>query len=160
MGIMFVADTSLPTPSAAVQVPAHKAAIQQLGPCAIHRRSFEPVKSMTGWAGYGQKAKAAAAAAAAIVAVGTAQEERGRTEQQLEEGPGLGRVEQQGKAHQAAVVDDRKQATVAVVAAMAPVATVATAQGPKSSNEGTAGAAVIVKSEDRRSKRGSRTKCR
>jgi Tfp pilus assembly protein PilE len=156
---MFVADTSLPTPSAAVQVPAHKAAIQQLGPCAIHRRSFEPVKSMTGWAGYGQKAKAAAAAAA-MVAVGTAREERSRTEQQLEEGPGPGRVEQQGKAHQAAVVDDRQQATVAVVAAMAPVATVATAQGPQSSNEGTAGAAVISKCDDRRTKRGSRTKCR
>ncbi|WIA32462.1 hypothetical protein OEZ86_003282 [Tetradesmus obliquus] len=46
-------------------VPAHKTAIQRHGPCPEHRRSFEPVKSMTGWAGYGQAAKAAAAAAAA-----------------------------------------------------------------------------------------------
>ncbi|KAF6261329.1 ribonuclease H-like domain-containing protein [Scenedesmus sp. NREL 46B-D3] len=49
-------------------VPAHKLAIQQHGPCPEHRRSFEPVKSITGWAGYGQKAKAAAAAAAVAAA--------------------------------------------------------------------------------------------
>uniref|UniRef100_A0A383WKJ9 Ribonuclease n=1 Tax=Tetradesmus obliquus TaxID=3088 RepID=A0A383WKJ9_TETOB len=56
-------------------VPAHKAAIQRHGPCPEHRRSFEPVKTMTGWAGYGQAAKAAAAAAAAAeqqVAAGAA----------------------------------------------------------------------------------------
>jgi hypothetical protein len=29
-------------------VPAHLAALQQHGPCPEHRRSFEPVKSMTG----------------------------------------------------------------------------------------------------------------
>ncbi|KAF8071302.1 rnhB [Scenedesmus sp. PABB004] len=54
-------------------VPAHKAAIAALGPCPVHRRSFEPVKSMVGFAGYGQKARAAAeAAAAAAVAAGAA----------------------------------------------------------------------------------------
>jgi hypothetical protein len=55
-----------------VQVPAHKAAIQQHGPCPEHRRSFEPVKSMTGWAGYRQKAKAAAATAEAAEAAAAA----------------------------------------------------------------------------------------
>ena len=30
-------------------VPSHMVAIKQHGPCPIHRRSFEPVKSMTGW---------------------------------------------------------------------------------------------------------------
>lgn len=67
----------LPVPSAAedwlitgllpfaMQVPAHRAAIHQHGPCAVHRRSFEPVKSMVGFAGYGQRAKAAALVAAA-----------------------------------------------------------------------------------------------
>lgn len=61
-------------------MPAHKAAIAKLGPCAIHRRSFEPVKTLTGWAGYGQKAAAAAAAAKAAVekAVRAAQQPCGR----------------------------------------------------------------------------------
>ncbi|PNW73512.1 hypothetical protein CHLRE_13g562000v5 [Chlamydomonas reinhardtii] len=30
-------------------VPQHMAAIHTHGPSAVHRRSFEPVKSMTGW---------------------------------------------------------------------------------------------------------------
>ena len=30
-------------------VPAHMAAIHKHGPCEVHRRSFEPVKSMLGW---------------------------------------------------------------------------------------------------------------
>ncbi|GIL84203.1 hypothetical protein Vretimale_15837 [Volvox reticuliferus] len=30
-------------------VPAHMEAIRKYGPSAVHRRSFEPVKSMTGW---------------------------------------------------------------------------------------------------------------
>jgi ribonuclease HII len=30
-------------------VPAHLAALKKHGPCDIHRRSFEPVKSMVGW---------------------------------------------------------------------------------------------------------------
>lgn len=38
-------------------VPAHMAAIHKHGPCEIHRRSFEPVKSMTGWS---REAKGAA----------------------------------------------------------------------------------------------------
>lgn len=29
--------------------PDHMALIRQHGPCPIHRRSFEPIKSMTGW---------------------------------------------------------------------------------------------------------------
>lgn len=33
-------------------VPAHRAAIQQHGPCPVHRRSFEPVRSLTKWPGY------------------------------------------------------------------------------------------------------------
>ncbi|GFR51375.1 hypothetical protein Agub_g13802, partial [Astrephomene gubernaculifera] len=30
-------------------VPAHMEAIRTHGPSAVHRRSFEPIKSMTGW---------------------------------------------------------------------------------------------------------------
>ncbi len=30
-------------------VPEHRAAIALHGPCAIHRRSFQPVRGMTGW---------------------------------------------------------------------------------------------------------------
>lgn len=30
-------------------VPAHMDAVRRHGPCPIHRRSFEPIKSMTGW---------------------------------------------------------------------------------------------------------------
>jgi ribonuclease HII len=30
-------------------VPAHAEALRRLGPCPIHRRSFEPIKSMVGW---------------------------------------------------------------------------------------------------------------
>lgn len=30
-------------------VPQHVAAIRSYGPCDIHRRSFEPIKSITGW---------------------------------------------------------------------------------------------------------------
>eukprot|EP00879_Flechtneria_rotunda_P021784 GHRR01022970.1.p2 GENE.GHRR01022970.1~~GHRR01022970.1.p2 ORF type:complete len:175 (+),score=58.47 GHRR01022970.1:125-649(+) len=41
-------------------VAAHRAAISRFGPCPVHRRSFEPVKTMTGWQGYGQAAAAAA----------------------------------------------------------------------------------------------------
>jgi len=55
------------------QVPAHKAAIQKHGPCPAHRRSFEPIKSMTSWPGYPKKQGAAAGtvlAAKARAAVG------------------------------------------------------------------------------------------
>lgn len=30
-------------------VPAHMGAIHMHGPCPIHRRSFQPVKDLTGW---------------------------------------------------------------------------------------------------------------
>jgi ribonuclease HII len=40
-------------------VPAHMAAIAKHGPCEIHRRSFEPIKSMTGFTRPGAVAKKA-----------------------------------------------------------------------------------------------------
>ncbi|GIL67416.1 hypothetical protein Vafri_20805 [Volvox africanus] len=46
-------------------VPAHMEAIRKYGPSAVHRKSFEPVKSMTGW---NREAALAAAAAAAVAA--------------------------------------------------------------------------------------------
>lgn len=39
-------------------MPAHLAALRELGPCPIHRRSFEPIKSMTGWSRDSRKATA------------------------------------------------------------------------------------------------------
>jgi hypothetical protein len=48
-----------------LQVPAHKAAIKTHGPCPVHRRSFEPVKSMVGFTGYANKSRQAAAAGSA-----------------------------------------------------------------------------------------------
>ncbi|KAF5835865.1 ribonuclease H-like domain-containing protein [Dunaliella salina] len=44
-------------------VPEHTAAIRAHGPCAIHRRSFQPVRGITGWTRAGQLAEEAAAAA-------------------------------------------------------------------------------------------------
>ncbi|GLI66232.1 hypothetical protein VaNZ11_009971 [Volvox africanus] len=46
-------------------VPAHMEAIRKHGPSAVHRRSFEPVKSMTGWSREAALAAEAAEAASA-----------------------------------------------------------------------------------------------
>lgn len=51
---------SMPAAACCMQVPAHKAAIQQHGPCPVHRRSFEPIKSLTKWPGYPKPPGAAA----------------------------------------------------------------------------------------------------
>lgn len=51
-----------------LQVPAHKAAIQKHGPCPVHRRSFEPVKSLTKWLGYPKPPGAAAGTVTVAVA--------------------------------------------------------------------------------------------
>ncbi|KAG2498364.1 hypothetical protein HYH03_003623 [Edaphochlamys debaryana] len=42
-------------------VPAHMEAVARLGPCPVHRRSFEPIKSMTGWSREAMLAEEAAA---------------------------------------------------------------------------------------------------
>uniref|UniRef100_A0A7S3QKU4 Ribonuclease n=1 Tax=Dunaliella tertiolecta TaxID=3047 RepID=A0A7S3QKU4_DUNTE len=44
-------------------VPEHTAALRTHGPCAIHRRSFQPIRSMTSWTRAKQLAEEAAAAA-------------------------------------------------------------------------------------------------
>jgi hypothetical protein len=41
-------------------VPAHLEALSRLGPCAAHRRSFQPVRGMTGWTREAQLAQEAA----------------------------------------------------------------------------------------------------
>ncbi|EFJ51591.1 hypothetical protein VOLCADRAFT_87765 [Volvox carteri f. nagariensis] len=51
-------------------VPAHMEAIRKYGPSAVHRRSFEPVKSMTGWT---REAALAATGAAAAATTGLVQ---------------------------------------------------------------------------------------
>lgn len=42
-------------------MPAHLEAIRRHGPCPIHRRSFEPVKGITGWSRQGAAGAAGAA---------------------------------------------------------------------------------------------------
>lgn len=43
-------------------VPAHYAAIEAHGPCDIHRRSFQPIRGITGWTREAQLAQEAAEA--------------------------------------------------------------------------------------------------
>ncbi|KAL6762475.1 ribonuclease H-like domain-containing protein [Haematococcus lacustris] len=50
-------------------VPEHLEALRRHQPCIIHRRSFEPVKSMTGWSRAAQLAEEAAASVAATSTV-------------------------------------------------------------------------------------------
>ncbi|KAG2439786.1 hypothetical protein HYH02_010421 [Chlamydomonas schloesseri] len=58
-------------------VPQHMAAIHTHGPSAVHRRSFEPVKSMTGWTR--EKEVAADAAAPGTAPAGKARKRSKRT---------------------------------------------------------------------------------
>jgi hypothetical protein len=71
-------------------VPAHMAAIHKHGPCKVHRRSFEPVKSITGWSR--EKAKEDEAQKARP---GTKQQQK---QQQEEEQQQVQEQEQEGEA--------------------------------------------------------------
>jgi ribonuclease HII len=48
-------------------VPQHVAALRRLGPCAVHRRSFQPTREMTGWSREAMLAAEEEAKAAKVV---------------------------------------------------------------------------------------------